>query len=68
MDLKFEVHLVSQDSCTPPSLKIVKLSDNGRNVNKENVNEKNEGGKALLHRIVENPNTQSTPQQLLDSF
>ena len=67
MELKFEVHLVSRDLCTPPSLKIVKLSDNGRNINKENVNVKvrmstnknNDEEKALLHRVVQNQNIYS---------
>ena len=62
MDLKFEVHLHVQDSLnssTPSSSKIVKLFENGRKVDKENVNEKNEEGNTLLHRVVKNQNVYS---------
>jgi len=62
MDLKFEVRPHFQDSlnsCTSSLSKIVKLFENGRNFNKENVNEINEEGNMLLHRVVQNQNVHS---------
>ena len=63
MDLEGnELHLVNRDlsiSCTRSSSKIVKLFDNGRIVDKENVDEENKDGETLLHRVVRNQNVYS---------
>jgi len=58
MGLKFTVRIQDTlNNCTPYlwEMKIVELIQNGRNVNKDNVNKINEKGTTLLHRIVRNP-------------
>ena len=55
-------HLVNRDSsisCTRSSSKIVKFFDNGRIIDKENVDEANEDGDTLLHRVVRNQDVYS---------
>jgi len=62
MDLDLEVLLNIRDLLedpSPSSLKLVKLVANQRNVNKDNVNERNEEGHTLLHRVVQKPNKYS---------
>jgi len=64
MDLQLEMHLDLHirglsNSRTRSSSKIVKLLDNGRNVDRKNVNEKNKEGDTLLFRILQNQSVNS---------
>ena len=63
MDQDLEVHLVIRDSfnsCTPSLSRVVELFENQRKVNKENVNERDENGETLLHRVVQKPKAYSS--------
>jgi len=60
MDQELEVYLILRDSLTnssPPSRKIVKLVENGRIINKENVNQTDENHQTILFRVLQNQKT-----------